>query len=235
MCLPVTAAGGLETMVMSRREDLGRLLSPRSIAFVGGTIAEMALNRCLSMGYEGKVWAVNPHRATLSGQVCYASISDLPEPPDAAFIGVNRELAIEAVAELSAAGAGGCVCYAAGFAEMGDQGRELQQRLIEAAGSMPLVGPNCFGFVNHLARCALWPYLFGGGATEKGVALISQSGNIAMNLTMNARSVDFTHVVGTGNQAVLGAADFIHAFLDDERVVAIGMYVEGVDDPRCVQ
>ena len=156
--------------------------------------------------------------------------NELPAPPDAAYIGIRRELTIETVKKLAAAGAGGCVCYAAGFAEIGSEGKALQEQLVEAAGEMPLVGPNCFGFVNYLDRCALWPYLFGGEPVERGVALISQSGNIAMNLTMNQRSVNFTHVIGAGNQAVLEPADYINALLNDDRVSVIGMYIEGFND-----
>jgi len=210
--------------------NLQRLLSPRSIAFVGGGIAEMAIRRNLELGYDGEIWPVHPSRREILGFKCYASVDDLPQPPDAAFIAVKREPTIEIVQKLADAGAGGCVCYAAGFAEMGDEGRELQRKLVSAAGDMPLVGPNCFGLVNYLDKCALWPYLFGGEPVERGAALISQSGNIAMNLTMNERSVNFTHVIGAGNQAVLGQADYVDALLEDDRVAAIGMYIEGVDD-----
>jgi acyl-CoA synthetase (NDP forming) len=188
--------------------DLSRLLSPKSIAFVGGRIAEMTIERCLSLGYRGTILPVHPSRESVAGFRCYPSVDALPEVPDAVYIGVRRDLTIEIVEKLAALGTGGCVCYAAGFAEVGEEGREFQDRLIEAAGDMPLVGPNCFGFVNHLDDCALWPYLFGSGHVDEGVALISQSGNIAMNLTMNDRSVRFTHVIGTGNQAVLGGHTF---------------------------
>ena len=211
-------------------QNLGRLLSPRSIAFVGGTIADMAIRRNLELAYDGEIWPVHPDRSEVAGLKCYPSVSDLPSAPDAAFIAVRRELTIDIVQKLSDAGAGGCVCYAAGFAEMGDEGQKLQDKLVKAAGDMPLVGPNCFGLVNYLDNCALWPYLFGGKPVERGSALISQSGNIAMNLTMNKRSVNFTHVIGAGNQAVLGQADYIDTLLQDDRVVAIGMYIEGVDD-----
>lgn len=209
---------------------LARLFSPRSIAFVGGAIAEMAIRRSVEIGYQGEIWPVHPTRKSMEGFKCYRSIEDLPGVPDAAHVGVNRELTIDMVRSLSQAGAGGCVCYAAGFAEMGADGGELEQKLIEAAGGMPLVGPNTFGFLNFVDRCALWPYLFACEPVERGVALISQSGNIAMNLTMNLRSVNFTHVIGTGNQSVLGPGDYMDALLDDERVRAIGMYIEGIDD-----
>ncbi len=209
---------------------LARLLAPKSIAFIGGSIAAMTIERCKEIGFDGKIWPVHPTRRELAGYSCHASLADLPGVPDAAFIGVNRELTIDAVQILAAMGAGGGVCYAAGFAEMGEEGRQLQDQLVAAAGDMPLIGPNCFGFVNYVDRCALWPYLFGGTPGDRGVALISQSGNIAMNLSMNQRSVKLTHLIGAGNQAMLGPADYVEALLEDERVSAIGMYIEGVDD-----
>jgi acyl-CoA synthetase (NDP forming) len=190
----------------------------------------MAIRRSVELGFDGEIWPVHPSRSEIGGFRSYPTVDDLPQTPDAAFIAVKRERTIEIVQKLSDAGAGGCVCYAAGFAEMGAEGQELQDQLVAAAGDMPLVGPNCFGLVNYLDKCALWPYLFGGKSIERGAALISQSGNIAMNLTMNERSVNFTHVIGTGNQAVLGQADYVDALLEDERVAAIGMYIEGVDD-----
>jgi acyl-CoA synthetase (NDP forming) len=213
-----------------RSNRLARLLSPHSVAFIGGGIARMAIRRSIQMGYRGEIWPVHPTRKTVEGFTCYPSLADLPGVPDAAHISVNRELTIDAVRQLSQSGAGGCACYAAGFSEMGEQGGTFEQRLIDAAGDMPLIGPNTFGFLNYLDRCALWPYLHGGQAVERGVALISQSGNIAMNLTMNLRSVKFSHVICTGNQSILGQGDFIEALLEDDRVSAVGMYVEGIDD-----
>lgn len=213
-------------------EAIARSFSPKSIAFIGGSIAELAIRRCVEMGYEGEIWPVHPTKSTVVGYPCFASIDELPGVPDAAYLGVNRDLTITAVAQLSGLGVGGCVCYAAGFGEMGDEGEHYQEALVEAAGTMPLVGPNCFGFVNYLDRCALWPYLFGcyPSRAQQGVAIISQSGNIAMNLSMNDRSVNFTHVIATGNQAVIGAGDYIEALLLDDRVRVIGMYIEGLDD-----
>jgi acyl-CoA synthetase (NDP forming) len=211
-------------------DKLKRLFAPKSIAFVGGTIAGMAIRRSVEMGYQGEIWPVHPKRDRLEGFPCYRSVEDLPGVPDAAYIGINRDLTIDTVQALARIGAGGCVCYAAGFAEMGDSGNLFEARLIRAAGDMPLIGPNTFGFLNFVEKCALWPYLFGCDPVDRGVAFISQSGNIAMNVTMNKRSVKFTHVIGTGNQSVLGPGDYIDALLEDERVRAIGMYIEGIDD-----
>jgi acyl-CoA synthetase (NDP forming) len=212
------------------RTRLERLLAPKSVVFIGGRIAEMAIARCREAGFSGEIFAVHPSREFIGDVRCYRSIADLPSVPDAAYVGVNREATIDVVRALAERDAGGCVCYAAGFAEVGGEGIALQARLVDAAGEMPLIGPNCFGFINYLDGCALWPYLFGGQRIPQGVALISQSGNVAMNLTMNERSVRFTHVICAGNQAVQGPGDYLAALLADSRVRAVGMVLEGLDD-----
>jgi len=217
-------------LVASRNKRMSRMLAPSSIAFIGGNIAAMAIRRALDIGFRGEIWPVNPNLDEVEGYRCYHSLAELPSVPDAAFIGVRRDLTIAAVRTLAEAGAGGCSCYAAGFAEIGDEGLAFQEELIAAANGMPLVGPNSFGIINFVDRSALWPYVFGGTPVDRGVAFISQSGNIAMNLTMNKRSVRFTHIIAAGNQAVLGPGDYVEALLDDDRVSAIGMYVEGFDD-----
>ena len=127
--------------------DLSRLFQPKSIAVIGGGFwCSNVIEQCLKMGFAGPIWPVHPTRAELGGVAAFASLRDLPEVPDAVFIGVNRFLTIEAVAALSAMGAGGAVCFASGFreaqAETGD-GETLQAALLEAASDMPVVGPNC--------------------------------------------------------------------------------------------
>ena len=98
---------------------------------------------------------------------------------------MKNEPTIEVVRALAAKGCGGAVIYAAGFAETGNT--ELQRKLLAAANGMPLMGPNCYGFVNTLSRAALWPDETGLEPVERGVALITQSGNIACNFTMMMR------------------------------------------------
>ena len=93
-------------------QKLGRLFAPSSIAFVGGDIAEMSIQRCLELGYAGEIWPVHPSRESLAGIPCYRAVEELPGVPDAAYIGVNRGQTVEVVQSLSRAGAGGCVCYA---------------------------------------------------------------------------------------------------------------------------
>jgi acyl-CoA synthetase (NDP forming) len=212
------------------RRNLERLLEPKSIAVVGGRVAEEVVRQSRKLGFAGPVHAVNPKRASLAGVPCVARIEDLPEPPDAVFLGVNREAAVEAVERLAAIGAGGAVVYASGFAEVED-GKELQQRLVEAAGDMAIVGPNCYGVLNLLDGVALWPDVHGGTPVDRGVALITQSGNIGITLTMQERSLRVAAVLSVGNQAQLAVHDYIDVLIDDPRITAIGLYLEGIVDP----
>ncbi|MEO0360819.1 MAG: acetate--CoA ligase family protein, partial [Pseudomonadota bacterium] len=133
------------------------------------------------------------------------------------------------VGALSAMGAGGAVCFASGFAETAEGAR--QAALVAAAGDMPLLGPNCYGFVNYLDGALLWPDQQGGRRVDRGVAVVSQSSNIAINLTMQARGLPIAYVVCVGNQAQTGLAEVAAALAADDRVTALGLYVEGVGDP----
>ena len=208
---------------------LDRLLRPRSLAFVGGAAAELAIDACRSFGYAGDMWAVNPRRE-LRGLPTLASVSALPAGPDAALVGVGRHAAVEVVRALAAAGTGAAVCHASGFAETGEAGAALQAELVDAAAGMPLVGPNCYGTLAAVAGAALWPDVHGLARCQSGVALVSQSGNIAVNLTMQRHGLDVAHVLALGNQADVGVAEALEALVADEAVTGVGLVVEAVDD-----
>ena len=226
----LTAAPVDQPRDTGRRANLRRLLSPRHVAVVGGREAETAIRQCLGLGFAGEIWPVNSKRAEMEGRPCFASVAELPAAPDAALVAVPAEATVEVVRELAARGAGGCVCYAAGFAESGAEGAALQARLSAAAGEMALVGPNCYGVLNYLDGVALWPDQHGGQRVERGVAFITQSGNIGLNLTMHERSLPLASVISIGNQACLDFADYIAALAEDERIAAIGLHIEGLRD-----
>ena len=209
--------------------DLSRLLNPRSIAVIGGAPAARVVEQCQKLGYTGKIWPVHPSKKEMHGVPCYASLADLPGVPDAAFVAVNRHLTLDAISQLSAMGAGGAVCYASGFAESGDV--ELQAELVSRAGELPILGPNCYGFINALDGIALWPDEHGCLPVQRGVGIISQSGNVGINLTMQQRGLNMAYMVTVGNQAGGGVEDALQSFIDDERVTAIGMFIEAVREP----
>jgi acetate---CoA ligase (ADP-forming) len=203
-------------------------LRPRSIAVLGGGWAVKVIEECARFGFQGEVWPVHPTKSQIGGVRAYASVADLPSPPDATFVGVNRAATIEVVRGLSARGAGGAVLFASGFAETGEAG--LQGALLEAAGEMPVLGPNCYGFVNALDGAVIWPDQQGCVPVERGVAVISQSSNIAITVTMQKRGLPLAYVVCLGNAAQTGLAEVAAAVLEDERVTALGLYVEGIGD-----
>ncbi len=180
------------------------------------------------MGFAGPVWPVHPTKAEIGGLKAYAALTDLPGVPDAVFIGVNRFVAIEVVRELAAMGAGGAICFASGWTEAGEP--ELQARLVAAAGDMPILGPNCYGVINYLDGALLWPDQHGGVRVDRGVALVSQSSNIVINLGMQQRALPVAYVACLGNAAVVGLAELAGALLEDPRVTALGLYIEGIDD-----
>ncbi|MFZ1681857.1 MAG: CoA-binding protein, partial [Rhizobiaceae bacterium] len=207
---------------------LERLLRPKSIAVLGAGWARNVVEQCGLMGFKGPVWPVHPTRDDIGGLPAYRSLDALPGVPDATFIGVNRHATIDIVAGLRAMGAGGAVCFASGWSEAGEEG--LEARLVEAAGTMPILGPNCYGVINYLDGALLWPDQHGGRPVSRGVALLSQSSNIVINLTMQKRALPVAYVACLGNASVVGLAELAGALIADERVTAIGMYVEGIDD-----
>ena len=210
---------------MSRLE---KLLRPRSVAVIGGRVAVRAVRQLEARGFEGEIWPVNSGRHEIQGRRCHPSLAELPAAPDAAYVAVNRDATIEVVRELAAMGCGAAVCHASGFAEMGAEGAALQAALVEAAGAMPFLGPNCYGVINYLDGSALWPDQQGGVALDRGVAILSQSGNIGLNLTMSRRALPIALVMTLGNQARIGLGEALEAVLDDARISAVGLHIEGL-------
>ena len=219
--------------------DLSRLLQPKSIAVIGGGAwCASVVEQCLKMGFGGPVWPVHPKKPEIAGVASFPDVSDLPGPPDATFIGVNRTVTIDTVRRLKEMNAGGAVCFASGFreaqAETGD-GDSLQDALLEAAGDMPIIGPNCYGFINYLDGALLWPDQHGGARVERGVAVLTQSSNMAINISMQVRGLPLAYLGTAGNQAQLGLSDLGHALLEDPRVTALGLHIEGVRDLRAFE
>ena len=160
---------------------------------------------------------------------CFRSAAELPDTPDSAFLGINRELTIQELTALRNHGAGGSVVFASGFAEETD-GVDWACKLDEAAGELPFIGPNCYGFVNYFDRVALWPDQVTGEHVDKGIAFIAQSGTISISVMGQRRSLPLGYVITLGNQQRLAAEDLIRYCADDDRVSAIGLYLEGILD-----
>ena len=215
---------------------LDRLFRPKSVAVIGGGYwARSIIEQCRKIGFQGAIYPIYPRATDVDGIQVYRTLADLPETPDAAFICVNRNATIDVVRELSQMGAGGAVCFASGFLESQAEtqdGASLQAELVSAAGDMPIVGPNCYGFVNYLDQACLWPDQHGGIPVDRGVAIITQSSNIAINLSMHTRAMPIAYLMTAGNQAKVSMADLARFVLADPRVTALGLHIEGLGDPN---
>jgi acetyl-CoA synthetase len=217
--------------------DLSRLLRPRSVAVVGATdrpasYGAQALLNLDAVGFSGSVWGVNPKRTEVLGHPCVPTLGDLPGAVDAVVMAIPAAGVPAAVEEAGAIGCGGAVVIGAGFAEV-PEGVSLQQDLVDAARrhDLPVCGPNCNGIVAMHARAVLW----GDALTprEPGpVALVSQSGNVAVNALATQRGLRFHTVIASGNQAVLSAADYLPSLAGSPAVGAIALYLEDDGGPR---
>ena len=217
--------------IRSRRQaNLGRLLNPRQIAFVGGETVASAIRICRKAGYRGDIFAVNPKRQEIEGVACLSAIGDLPVAPDACFLAIPADATIEAVKQIGRIGGAGAVCYASGFAEIGGIGRKRHDALVAASGDLAVVGPNCFGLVNYVNQGSMWLADYVAGAGPKGAAIVGQSGNVCIHFSMNQREVPFSYIISAGNQAVLGFEDYVEHLSGDPNVTAIGLFLEGIRD-----
>jgi len=225
---------------MTNVPGLKRLLAPRTIALFGSGWADAVDASGKVIGFRGEVWRIHPKRPSTADVKYYRSIDELPGAPDASFVAAPaRE--VPAIAEgLARRGAGGFVCFASGFTETGtDEGKRLTTELVANARDLPFFGPNCYGFINFFDQIALWPDQVAGRPTgrgtinyrvDRGVAIICQSGTLALNILFNGRSLPIGYVLTVGNQSSLAVEDMIELLADDERVTAFGLYVEGVKD-----
>ena len=220
--------------------DLARLLAPRAVAVIGasgdpGKTAGRPVHYLLRHGYPGAIYPVNPRLDRIGELICYPDIARLPEVPDVAIVLLGVERAEQAVRELATRGVAAAIVLGSGYAETGAEGEIRQRRLIEAAGSMRVLGPNTIGLVNLIDGIVL----SASGALEmttfeRGpIGLVSQSGGILGSLLSRAaaRGIGLSRLVCTGNEADLDLADWVEALADDPATAVIALYVEGVRRP----
>ena len=212
--------------------DLTALLHPRSIAVVGaterpGAYGDATLRNLAALGFPGPVWGVHPTRREVHGRPCVPALEHLPEPVDVVAVAIPAPGVPAVVRAARERGCGAAVVFAAGFAESGE--RALQDELRAAAGDMPLLGPNCDGLVAFHARAALWGDALRPRPAGR-VALISQSGNVAVNALSVDRGLRFHTVASVGNQALIAAADLLAALVEEPEVGSVALFLESDGD-----
>ncbi|HTY77443.1 MAG TPA: acetate--CoA ligase family protein [Candidatus Bathyarchaeia archaeon] len=223
----------------TRREvDLAPLLRPRSVAVVGASDrpspGRMIIESLDCFGFPGPVYPINPNRETLFGRRCYRSIDELPEPVDVLAVGVNHTRVIEQMQAAARRGVRAAIIFDGGFAERGEEGRRRQEELtaICREAGIALCGPNCMGVVTPHARSSIYIQTLRDPARLAGnVGLVSQSGSIVISLLADCRRFGWSHVISSGNEAVLTAVDFLDYLIDDPATRIIALFLESVREP----
>jgi acyl-CoA synthetase (NDP forming) len=218
--------------------SLDRLLKPGSIAIVGASerpeaIGTRLIRNLRLMNYPGRIFPVNPRYKEVAGLTCYPSLTALPEPVDAAFLAVPAPSGPDLLEEAARCGIRAVFTNANGYADGDADGVKLQRRLeaIAQENGIVLAGPNNLGLVNVHDHCAIWTPRYMQTIPAGPVAVISQSGSIALILSEDERKLGFSYLVTTGNEAVLTVADYLDHIVRDDRVGVVLLFLETIRDP----
>lgn len=209
------------------------LFRPKSIAVIGAsekpTIGRRLIASLDRIGFAGAVFPINPNYPTVLGRTCYPNIAETPEPPDVAVFCLGHRLVLDAFTAAAERGICGAVIYDGGFAERGDEGRRLQDRIaaICREREIALCGPNCMGILNPIERNSTYLQEIRDPEPLAGnVGIVSQSGGLCVSLLTDVSRFGFSHIVSCGNEAVLDAGDFLEYLVDDPHTVVIGCFIE---------
>jgi len=218
-------------------DAISRLIKPRSVVVVGASgdpakTSGRPIAYLRKHGFTGDIYPVNPRVSSIEGLPCYPDIAALPQVADVGIVLLGAEAAHLAVRDLAACGTAAAIVLAGGYTETGEEGARRQQELINAAGSMRLLGPNTIGLVNVTDSIVL----SASGALEMdhfpvgSMGVVSQSGGILGALLSRAasRGIGLSKLISTSNEADLDIADFITALADDEATKVIALYIESI-------
>lgn len=219
--------------------SLDALLRPRSIAVVGASdrpsLGRWMLESLKAIGFAGDILLVNPNYTEVAGLRCYPSLDQLPAPPDVVTLCIGRKHVMTTMELAAEAGARAAVIYDGGFAEAGEDGRADQRRLVDLcrAADIALCGPNCMGVLNPIDRSTTFLQPVRDVAALQGsIALLAQSGSICGSMLADVRRFGFSLVVSSGNEAVVPAATYIDAMIDDPATRVIAAFIESVREPE---
>jgi acyl-CoA synthetase (NDP forming) len=222
--------------------SISRLLRPRSVAIVGasptpGSLGAGVLANLGRFRFANPLHLVNPRYDRIGERPCVRSIAELPDGIDCAVLAIPQVHVADAVRACAEKGMGGLIVLAGGFAEAGEEGRRAQEQIaaIAQGAGIALQGPNCLGTINYVDGV---PLMFGVAPFEslgdrKGVAVVSQSGAMAsaVRVALHARGIGVSYSVSTGNEASLGAEDFLEEFIADPHTRVIAMLMEQIRRP----
>ncbi len=236
-----TVASGDRRNALATVASIRPMLEPQAVAVVGasrdpGSIGRRVFDALRSSGFRGPVYPINPHAADLGQVPCYANVREAPPGIDLAVVAVPRQAVLSVVDDCAAAGVKGLLVITAGFAEIGDDGRALQQQLVEKVRGygMRMVGPNCMGLLNARSDVRLNASFSPIMPSPGRVALSSQSGalGIAILRLAAARGVGLSAFVSVGNKADVSGNDLLQYWEADPHTSVILLYLESFGNPR---
>jgi acyl-CoA synthetase (NDP forming) len=221
-----------------RAHRLDSLLNPRSVAVVGASernhYSNLAVNALKRIGFDGRLHLVNPRGAVIYGQQAATSVAAIGEPVDAAYFCVPHDALLDSAAEAIEAGVRNLIIVSSGFAEIGEEGARRERQLADlcAAAGVRVLGPNCLGYRNMLDRVALGSIPFVEQPAAASIGLIAASGSVATMVAHYGiqQGLGFTHVIATGNEMNVAAADIVDYLVDIPEVRAIALFLETVKD-----
>jgi acyl-CoA synthetase (NDP forming) len=226
-------------MTTSTRRSLDKLLRPSSIAIIGASdepsrIGGRPLAYLRAAGFQGAIYPVNSKRRTVQGLQAFRSIAEVPGAVDLAVIAVAAEQAVDSVRDCAARGVGAVVIFTAGFAETGDAGARLQDRIAAVAREtgIRVLGPNCLGlFGTENGFYPTFTTTLDRGLPKPGrLSIVSQSGAFGSHLFYAAagRGLGMRYWIATGNEADVDVAECLHWVAEDPGTDVIMAYTEGV-------
>lgn len=219
------------------------LLNPRRIALIGGSSDPKRLTARAQVylrkhGFTGDLFPINPSAETILGERAYARLSDVPGEIDLAYLLLGTQHVEGQIAAVAEKRIPVAAILADGFAEAGDEGRALQERLLATAkaAGVRLLGPNSMGLINLNARtaCSVNAALEAESLPAGRIALVSQSGSMmgAIMARGAPRGIGFSHLIGTGNEADLTASEIAGMLVEDPGVDAVLLFLEAIRAPE---
>jgi len=215
------------------------ILSPKSIAIVGTSqdpdkIGSVILKNLIEGGYNGKIYPINPKYEELQGRKVYPDINQVPESIDMVCIAIPHQFVEDIVDQCVTKKVKSVVIISAGFKEVGEQGRELEERITKKLRSekIRLLGPNCLGFINNKAKINLSFARENPG--DGKIAFISQSGAFCTAILDMAseKNLGFSYVMSIGNKPDIRENELMELFIADSNISAIALYLEEFSDGK---
>jgi acyl-CoA synthetase (NDP forming) len=219
----------------SRQKKIAAMLNAENLAIVGisgpDRFGGRIYNNLQLMGYEGKIYGVNPRYETLYDQKIYPSLSELPETPDCALLALPNSRLLPVVEEASELSIPSAIIYASAYEE--ENGISLQDALVHAAekSGMMICGPNCMGIISFAHKLPMSGYPIVPGTPAGDITFISHSGSVWEAMMHNNRGIHYNYLISAGNEMVTTLADYMLFALSDPGTKVVGMFAETVRDP----